>query len=150
MTLPPWMQSNKFKIRMPLLTQLQILVSSSVVPDFWEYLIPDLDKHGKGLEIPQIKTLSISFTTEDCESVHVTRFTRIFPNLTLFQHVARLGDRLHRCDHTIRDARLVKTDRSEDNAELLEGSIPHASYFIDGDVHRIMKMTNSPDASFWD
>ncbi|XP_035716546.1 uncharacterized protein LOC118439395 [Folsomia candida] len=139
----PLFLENGLKISMPRLTQLQIVVSYSVNPDFWVYLIPDCDQNGSAFEIPQIKILSTSLVTENCGSVQVTRFSRTFPNLTMFQHVIKIGDQFHGCNHKIRKGRLVKTEKSVENIGL---EYPD---YIDIQLRSILQISGEPEGFLW-
>ncbi|XP_035711056.1 uncharacterized protein LOC118436652 isoform X2 [Folsomia candida] len=142
---------NKLQTSIPLLTHLQILVSSSVQNDFWDYIIPDCDKNGKILEIPQIKGLSISLITGDCGSVQITRFYKILPNLTRFQHVFKEGEKLYRCDHRIEAGRALNSKKSPSYVRLdSEEALEYGAGYIDCLVRPFLKISYSRQPCFWD
>lgn len=93
---------------MPKLRGLQLIISFLVGNEIWKHILPEYDEHGKRIEILQIETLSISYTTSDCDSSQITRLYNIFPNLTIFQHTIKDGDNLKGCEHRVKEGKLIQ------------------------------------------
>lgn len=72
------------------------------------------------LQFLNVKIFSSSITTgPDCSSELVQRCTRIFPNLTLFQHAIKDEDKFHGCKYHCRNGVLVEVQQTKNYAEEL-------------------------------
>lgn len=117
----------------PSLKNLEVIFSISLGNGIWYYILPECDEN---LGFSQIKILSTSITTGPyCSSELMQRCISLFPNLTLFQHVIKDGDKFHGCKHRYQNRNLVETQMSADYAETLinPGHLDH-------DLRKIIKM----------
>jgi hypothetical protein len=69
--------------------------------DLWKHIFPDKTEHGEDLQIGQIENVIISLKAK-CNSPHITRFYKIFPELQIFRHVQKQGKKYFCCEHQIK------------------------------------------------
>lgn len=126
---------------MSLLRNLELLFSISVPNQIWNFILPECGEDGKELKFPQIKTFSCSVVTgaSDCESQEISRYSKIFPILSTFQHVLRDEGKLYACRHRYRDGALVGRHRSKKYVTEYDESIFGRGY-IDYELPRIIHM----------